>query len=470
MADAWTTQRSGNWSRASNNADSPWHDGGTQTARASVPQDTDTQTLATGHAIVFDADTSGYATGLGAILMQGNASLTASTTAGTYYLKMAGHISASAGATATINAGSSGAVYPTGCVFTIYFNGNYQINATNGITCNFYCYEPPITYLRLRPTPDTARVNKAITAVTSYNPLTLTVPSHGYSGNDVVYITGATGLTEIQNIMLKVSSAPDGDTVILKWYDPTNINIDTSDTNVFTPHTSGGVLCIQTHASMNSTAVTLNVDGDVSADPEWTRAGALVHVCNVNRGSQAEGRTISTLTGDTITLTAGLTANKNATSIIALVSRNVTILGGGEIINSGNGHILNASWRPTSGKSVLSSGSGTMSGGVVLCGGGSGAGAFTLSTLMISGGTIIGWPFLFWGNNNPSTVSGGLFLANGSGLYGIENISGGLWTGNTAAGFGSRGGGTLSGGIFIGNRDAISSVIEIGRASCRVRV
>lgn len=58
MGVSWTSQRSGNWSRTSDNADSPWYDGGaghTQSDRASIPAAGDAVTKATGHTIVQDA-------------------------------------------------------------------------------------------------------------------------------------------------------------------------------------------------------------------------------------------------------------------------------------------------------------------------------------------------------------------------------------------------------------------------------
>jgi len=54
MGNAWSAQRNGDWSVTSDNGVSPWHDGGAQTARASIPQDTDTVDLA-GFVVDMDA-------------------------------------------------------------------------------------------------------------------------------------------------------------------------------------------------------------------------------------------------------------------------------------------------------------------------------------------------------------------------------------------------------------------------------
>lgn len=72
---AWTTQQvgTGNWSRTSDNADSPWYDGGAQTALASAPGDGDTAVIV--HDCTVDVDvTVGDLTD--SITVKGDATLT----------------------------------------------------------------------------------------------------------------------------------------------------------------------------------------------------------------------------------------------------------------------------------------------------------------------------------------------------------------------------------------------------------
>lgn len=52
----WAMQRAGNFATASDNALSPWHDGGAQTALASIPQPNDTITNAGAFDLTFDID------------------------------------------------------------------------------------------------------------------------------------------------------------------------------------------------------------------------------------------------------------------------------------------------------------------------------------------------------------------------------------------------------------------------------
>lgn len=55
-ANAYVSQQDGNWSRASNNADSPWFDGGVQSGWASFPQAADTVTIAVGDTVTIDGN------------------------------------------------------------------------------------------------------------------------------------------------------------------------------------------------------------------------------------------------------------------------------------------------------------------------------------------------------------------------------------------------------------------------------
>jgi len=57
---AWASTQSGSWSRTSNNSDSPWYDGAAQTALATVPgaSGTDSVTITATHTVTYDYDMS----------------------------------------------------------------------------------------------------------------------------------------------------------------------------------------------------------------------------------------------------------------------------------------------------------------------------------------------------------------------------------------------------------------------------
>ena len=318
-----TSAGSGNWGTGAT-----WVGG-------SVPANGDAVVIADGHAIVFNVDQSGFAAGIAGLTLGAGSTLTASTSAGAYYLKMAGNITAS-GAGAELRAGTAETAYPTKCTFTIYMNGNYSIDggASNYLTCKFYCYDPPVKYLRLiSATP------KAITGISKANPCTVTCVGHGKSGGDTIYLVNVGGMVELNNLRVKVKTVLTADTFTLRAY-YADVEIDST---YFTTYTSGGYVCPETAEAAAQTV--LEVDQDVSADAEWTRSGATLNIDNVNRTMDSEARTLSSVSSGSVTVTAGLTAAKHSSSLCILTTRNVIIQSSSTnitygIIYRGNGHVL----------------------------------------------------------------------------------------------------------------------------------
>jgi hypothetical protein len=68
----------------------------------------------------------------------------------------------------------------------------------------------------------------------------------------------------------------------------------------------------------------LSVDTDVTADAQWVN-GATIRINDVNGGNDSEERTFSSATSNTITISSGLTAQKETGTYIALMTRNVRI-------------------------------------------------------------------------------------------------------------------------------------------------
>ena len=288
-----------------------------------VPANTDTVVIATGHTVTFDVDQSAFAAGIGTLTIQSGATLIASTSAGNYYLKMAGHIQNSG----TIQAGTSEAVrYPSNCTFTIYFNGNYQLNnqASHAGKVYFYCYQPVATYARLiSATP------KAITGISKAATCTVTCVGHGYSAGNTIYLVNVGGMVELNNLRVKVKTVLTDDTFTIRWYDA-DVTVDSSG---FTTYTSGGYVCPEEAEAVGQTQ--LEVDTDLSADAEWTRSGAIVRIDNVNRTGQSEAYTISGAAAGYLTLSSGLTNAKNSSSLAILATRNIRINSSSTAISNG---------------------------------------------------------------------------------------------------------------------------------------
>ncbi len=140
----WTSQRTGTWSTLSGNAASPWHDGGAQTALNTIPQNTDTVTIANTHDVEFDVDQSGFAAGITLTIAAGG-ELHAKTS-GTNYLKCQANLTVNG----TLRAGTDVTTfYPFAAKFTIYLNGNFTINTAAAGKLYLYCAEPAIKYALL---------------------------------------------------------------------------------------------------------------------------------------------------------------------------------------------------------------------------------------------------------------------------------------------------------------------------------
>lgn len=401
------------------------------------PANNDAVVIAAGDVITYDEDMSGWANGIAGLTPGAGAVLDASTTAGNYYLKMAGSITAS-GAGAELRAGTSGTAYPTNCTFTIYMNGNYSIDggASNTLTCKFYCYDPPVKYLRL-----TSAAPKAITGISKAATCTVTCVGHGYSAGDTIYIVNVGGMVELNNLRVKVKTVLTADTFTIRAYDA-DVVIDSTN---FTTYTTGGYVCPETAEAAGQTQ--LEVDQDVSADAEWTRAGATINIDNVARAANSEASTIASVAAGSVTVTAGLTAAKHSSSLVILTSRNVTIQSSATavsgLVSKGSGHVLRCAFKTGNSSSwaVATCSNSTISGvisgfniaeingtnntfsGII-----SGAGTCAIynGSRMVVSGIISGCASAIYNISIGGTISGTISGC----VYAIQNGTGHLITGN----------------------------------------
>lgn len=211
-------------------ASGAWNTAGTWDT--GVPVNGDTAVIPLAYDVEFNADQSGFASGVTVTL---NGTLHASTTAGSYVLKLAANMTGSG----TLRAGTSGTPYPTNCTFTINRNG-FQVTATSMIL-DLNCSEPTIKYCKL----------SAVEAA--------------------------------------------GQTV-------------------------------------------LSVDTDLTGFPAYWYDGAIVRIDDNNKATESEERIIAVggIAASTITITSGLTAQKEIGAYVILISRNVKIIGTtGTAINGG---------------------------------------------------------------------------------------------------------------------------------------
>jgi hypothetical protein len=306
-----------------------------------VPVSGDDVVIPTGQTVEFDVDQSGFAVGLASLVLNGE--LYASIAAGSYYLKMAGHITATVTG-GILRAGSSGARYPSTCLFTIYFNGNYQINCnvSNYINIQFWCYQPTAQYARL-----ISATAKTITSVTTGITTTIGCVAHGYNVGDTVFLANVGGIPGLSNRIFKVGTKV-ADSFTINYPDP-NIAVNSTGFGIYT---SGGLVCPSQAEAAGQTQI--EIDTDLSADAEWTRAGAMVRIDNINRTLQSEIFSLSGVAAGWLTLAAGLAATKLSGSLAILVARNIRINSSAVAISNGMirygiGHQLDAEIRPGSG-------------------------------------------------------------------------------------------------------------------------
>ena len=337
------------WSNAAN-----WDTG--------VPVNNDSAIIPAGQTCEFDANQSAWANGLVGLTLNGE--LYASLTPGSYYLKLAGSITATVTG-GILRAGSSGARYPSNCVFTIYSTGNYQIdnNISSYITDQFWCYAPVVQYAQA-----ISATAKAITSVTVGATTTIGCTGHGYVAGNAIYLANVGGFTDAQlnNRIFEVETVPNVDSFTIRYPDPDTTVVSTG----WGPYTGGGLVCPSQAEAAGATVI--EIDQDASTDPEWLRAGAMVRIDNINRNVQSEVRIIASVAAGSITITAGLTSAKLSGSKVILVTRNVKLNSSATAISNGmirygTGHQLDAEIRPgsTSTSGVQDATNSVFSGGVI---------------------------------------------------------------------------------------------------------
>jgi len=147
MGNAYTSTQAGNWSRTSDNADSPWYDAGTQTGWAACPGNGDTATVA--HAVSVDANTivggSPNDTTTNAILINSAITLTVAggislTSRGRLYSNT-GNFAMSAGSTLILDSHLSGGTPRYALSAPNYNAGSMTFNGTSGSRCTVRGYD-----------------------------------------------------------------------------------------------------------------------------------------------------------------------------------------------------------------------------------------------------------------------------------------------------------------------------------------
>lgn len=130
-----------------------------------VPVDNDSFVL--NHRIIFNVDQSAMPNGMVGWTCNVGGKLTASTTPGTYYLKMKGN--ATGAASPALEVGSLATPYPTNCSFTILMNGNFSLQFSAAGAYQIYGKLPTVASIRLTSAASAGAITLNVdTDVTGY--------------------------------------------------------------------------------------------------------------------------------------------------------------------------------------------------------------------------------------------------------------------------------------------------------------
>lgn len=328
-----TSVGSGNWSAAGT-----WDTG--------VPVDTDVVVIAAGHAVLMDADTSGFASGINGLTINGHA-----TTPGMLYFKDGtnGHLKITSGSDI---AGTSGAargrllINSDGVwrgVPTTAEDNTYALSASNtavinlaGGASNILCQYLDVDIRAQKPTTKVVRIfdvkytcttqssdvapstdlitfadatpPSAGTAVRVYSTGTLPSP---LNSDDLYYVRSITDLGSTFTCKLAYQNA---DTQV----------VDITDTGSGTLYMVTGVL---------NTATTVNVAEDVSGEAAWstTSGSNLLFLVDIGPASATDQQetTLSSKSSTQLTLGVAVNSDQYPLARLYLVNRNVEIWYGG---------------------------------------------------------------------------------------------------------------------------------------------
>ncbi|HPZ14842.1 MAG TPA: hypothetical protein PLK04_11540, partial [Bacillota bacterium] len=332
---AWTSQRSGNWSVPSNDPSSPWYDGGTQTGRASIPQNNDSVTIASGHSVCFDVNQSGFTDGIAGLVIQGGATpgmlYFKYDADGTYWLKiktgttLSGTTSTNRGRLLANGTGTWGdsTALPFGRKAIIDLAGTAYIDASN-LDIRLHATHPTRWYLTTYGT----KYDFSYTAVDVANntiDLGVTPPAAGTAIRIRTTGTLPGGLTDYEIYYVRAVSGTKCK-LARQNNDATIVDITSQGTGTHTLYTG----------HTNTSTATINVFEDVTADQCWTTASGhnwvvLVNERPANRDIQRVQ--LTAISSGSVTFSANIDSAQYPGAKVWLSSRNVSVRGGG--ISSG---------------------------------------------------------------------------------------------------------------------------------------
>lgn len=375
---SWITQRSGSWSRASNNADSPWYDNGAQTALASVPADGDTVTIAAAHDILMDADQSAWTTGINGLTITSHA-----TTPGMLYFKNGtdGYLAIKSGTTISgTNAATRGRILANSdgvwANSTALQFSNKAVISLLGTTTpakidatyldiKLYCTQPTNPYVETYANAYTcADQTTGVNTTTGVITFGSAVPA---DGTIIRLKSSGTLPTGFYDDVAYVVRAGSGSTCKIAYH--------ANDVGIIVPTATGsGTLTMYT-GHTNTSTDTMNVVQDVRADTPWVTTDGHDWVALVDYTAVAtvdmQRLQLTTINAGTIQFSANIDSAQYPLAKVYLIARNVSIRCSGThasqaMIDYGTathtGHVYQCEFRMTAGTGTTMYGAATSAG------------------------------------------------------------------------------------------------------------
>lgn len=178
----------------------------------------------------------------------------------------------------------------------IVLSGSYQIDLSLGAT----------QYQITASSAATAtRANKTITGATAANPCVVTAASHGFSDGDLIYISGVSGMTELNGTLYEIDNSTTN-----------TFELVGVDSSAYTAYTSGGVASPGHVPVVTTTSGSANVTVTIS-DHGLTAGDKIVFPLSISVGGVTINGTYvvtSVASADQFSVTASVTASSTATA------------------------------------------------------------------------------------------------------------------------------------------------------------
>jgi len=150
-----------------------------------------------------------------------------------------------------------------------------------------------------KPWPDGTTMSKNISGASKANPGVITATAHGLVAGEKIWISGVSGMTQLNNHAYIVGTVLTANTFQLKKFDNTNLNTSTG----YSTYSSSGIIrkCVVTTVGVDGCEVQVTSVGHGFANNDYLVISGVVGMTQINTGNNATWQ-ISGVTTDTFNL------------------------------------------------------------------------------------------------------------------------------------------------------------------------